>query len=286
MTGQNALLLGAVAYDPKVVTIWDGFRTYFDQRGLEFDYVLYTNYERQVEALVAGDIHVAWNSPLAWLQAQRIANRLGRHAEAISMRDTDRDLVSVVVAREDGAVRAVEDLRGRRVGVGAGDSPQATLIPLDYLAQHGIEPHRDFEVLTFDRLVGKHGDHIGGERDAARALLRGECDAACLIDGNLLLFAQEGTLPPGSVRTIATTPPYDHCNFTVLRGEMSASVEQFRELLLGMSYENPDVRRLLDLEGLKRWLPGRTEGYALLTKAIERFGYVDNFVAAVAARCA
>ena len=65
----------AVAYDPKVVTIWDGFQEYFRSRGLEFDYVLYTNYERQVEAHVLGHIHVAWNSPLAWLQAERVAAR-------------------------------------------------------------------------------------------------------------------------------------------------------------------------------------------------------------------
>ncbi len=282
---QNTLLLGAVAYDPKVVTIWDGFRTYFEGRGLNFDYVLYTSYERQVEALVHGYIHVAWNSPLAWLQSKRIAGKIGQRAEAICMRDTDRDLVSVIVTREGGPVRNMNDLKGRRVAVGAKDSPQATLIPLDYLAQHGLEPDRDFEVAPFDRLVGKHGDHIGGERDAARALLRGDCDAACLIDGNLLLFAQEGTLPAGSVRTIVTTPEYDHCNFTVLESGMSASVELFRELLLAMSYEDPDVRRLLDLEGLKRWLPGRTEGYELLSRAVDRFGYLDEFTSAVASRC-
>jgi phosphonate transport system substrate-binding protein len=283
---DNTLLLGAVAYDPKVVTIWDGFQTYFGQHGLELDYVLYTNYERQVEALVAGHIHVAWNSPLAWLQSERIAGKLGQRANAICMRDTDRDLVSVIVTREGGPVRSVDDLKGRRVAAGAKDSPQATLIPLDHLAHHGLEPNRDFEVLLFDRLVGKHGDHIGGERDAARALLRGDCDAACLLDGNLLLFAQEGTLPSGSVRILATTPEFDHCNFTVMEGRMSTSVELFRKLLLGMSYEDPDVRRLLDLEGLKRWLPGRTEGYDLLSRAVDRFGHIDEFVAAVASRCA
>ena len=52
-----------------------------------------------------------------------------------------------------------------------------------------------------------------------------------------------------------------------------------------MSYEDPEVRRLLDLEGLKRWLPGRTEGYELLSKAVDRFGFLDAFVAAAAARC-
>ena len=41
---RTLLLLGAVAYDPKVVTIWDGFQRYFEERGLPFDYVLYTNY--------------------------------------------------------------------------------------------------------------------------------------------------------------------------------------------------------------------------------------------------
>lgn len=282
---QNTLLLGAVAYDPKVVAIWDGFQAYFTQRGLDFDYILYTNYERQVEALVAGDIYVAWNSPLAWLESERIARKLGERANAICMRDTDRNLVSVVVTRQDSPIRTLSDLKGGRVAVGAKDSPQATLIPLSHLADLGLEPDRDFEVLPFDRLLGKHGDHIGGERDAARALVRGDCDAACLIDGNLLLFAQEGVLPAGSVRILATTPEYDHCNFTVLAGRMPAAVERFRELLLGMSYEDSDVRRLLDLEGLKRWLPGRTQGYDLLSKAVDRFGYLDEFTATVAARC-
>jgi hypothetical protein len=31
---HTPLLLGAVAYDPKVVTIWDGFQQYFAERGL------------------------------------------------------------------------------------------------------------------------------------------------------------------------------------------------------------------------------------------------------------
>jgi phosphonate transport system substrate-binding protein len=282
---DTTLLLGAVAYDPKVVTIWDGFKEYFAQHGLPFDYILYTNYERQVEAHFSGHIHIAWNSPLAWLESQRLAAALGRRAEAICMRDTDRDLTSVVVARDDDSVRTIADLKGRKVAVGARDSPQATLIPLYFLAQQGLEPNRDFEVIEFDTLSGKHGDHIGGERDAARALLRRECEAACLIDGNHLLFIQEGTLPPGATRIIAQTPPYDHCNFTVLDGAPAALVSRFRDLLLAMSYADARVRRLLELEGLKQWLPARTNGYALLSKAVGKFGSLDSFVASVLARC-
>jgi ABC-type phosphate/phosphonate transport system substrate-binding protein len=201
------------------------------------------------------------------------------------MRDTDRDLTSIVIARADDGVRTIADLKGRRVAVGAKDSPQATLIPLYFLMQHGLEPNRDFEVIEFDTLTGKHGDHIGGERDAARALMRGECDAACLIDGNQLLFIQEGTLPSGATRSIAQTPPYDHCNFTVLDDGPTSQLTQFRDLLLDMSYADPQIRRLLDLEGLKRWLPGRTDGYTLLSSAVGKFAYLDSFVESVLARC-
>lgn len=279
----DTLILGAVAYDPKVVTIWDGFLQWFRANGLPFDYVLYHNYERQVEQHFAGAFHVAWNSPLAWLQAERVARAKRRQARAIAMRDTDQDLTSVIVVRADGPVRSVADLRGKRLGVGAADSPQATMIPLEHLATQGLHAEKDFAVRRFDVLVGKHGDHVGGERDAAKALLAGEVDAACMIDGNSLLFAQEGTLPRGSVRVLTQTRPYDHCNFTVLDGAPDALVARFTELLLGMRYDDPAVRPLLDLEGLKAWRPGRTSGYALLADACDRFGWLQPFLARMGA---
>ena len=77
MKNDNTLLLGAVAYDAKVVPIWEGFKAWFAQRGLDFDFVLYSNYERQVEAHLAGHVHVAWNSPLAWLESVRLDKSWG-----------------------------------------------------------------------------------------------------------------------------------------------------------------------------------------------------------------
>ena len=280
------LIMGAVAYDQKVVTIWDGFLQYFQSRGLAFDYVLYSNYERQVEAQLLGHVHVAWNSPLAWLQTEQAASRLGRRAEAICMRDSDRDLHSIILVRSAGGIETIDGLRGKIVAVGARDSPQATLIPLGYLADHGLVPDQDFKVSVFDALVGKHGDHIGGERDAVRALLRGDADAACILDANHLAFAREGTMPGASTRILAQTPAYDHCNFTVLEGVQPGPVAQFRDLLLGMSYSDAEVRPLLDLEGLKQWVPGRVSGYVPLAAAVARFGTIESFVAHVQSVCA
>jgi phosphonate transport system substrate-binding protein len=276
MTNSNTLLLGAVAYDPKVVTIWEGFKAYFARHDLSFDYILYSNYERQVESHLKGDFHVAWNSPLAWVRTVRLANSRGQEVEALAMRDTDKDLTSVIVVRSDSAIQSVADLRDKKVAVGAVDSPQATLIPLSHLRSQGLMPGADFEVMHHDLLGGKHGDHIGGERDAARSLIAGDADAACMIDGNHLLFITEGILPAGATRVLSQTEPYDHCNMTVGPAAPRALVERFHKLLMGMSYEDPEVRPLLDLEGLKVWREGRVEGYRALERAVDEMRFYDE----------
>ena len=86
----------------------------------------------------SGTIDIAWNSPLAWLDAQR---RAGGACRAIAMRDTDRDRV-VAHRRPQGrpGPRDRRPARARRSPLGAADSPQATLIPLGRLRQAGLEP--------------------------------------------------------------------------------------------------------------------------------------------------
>lgn len=276
MTDSKTFILGAVAYDPKVVAIWEGFKAYFIRHGLPFDFVLYSNYELQVESHLAGHFHVAWNSPLAWLRADRMARANGQKTEAIAMRDTDQDLTSLIIVRNDSSINSIADLKGKVVAVGALDSPQATLIPLSHLRAQGLEPGADFEVIYHDLLGGKHGDHIGGERESARALIAGRADAACIIDANHLTFASEGTLPSGSTRVLAQTAQYDHCNFTITESVSGNLVEKFRALLLGMSYDDPEVRPLMNMEGLKVWREGRVEGYRALEAAVDESGFYDR----------
>lgn len=272
VTRPRPLVLGAVATDPKVVTVWDTFQGYFIQRGLPFEYVLHANYEQQVQNLFDGHCHVALNSPLAWIEAERLAVSRGRKASAIAMRDTDRDLRSVIVARRDTGITSITDLKGSRVAVAAKDSPQSALIPLELIAQTGLEPGRDVEVMYFNTDVGKHGAHAGGERDAAKALMSGNADACCLLDANRSMFAQEGLLPTNMTQIIATTEPFDKCNITVLDGAPTLLIERFVAILLAMSYDDPQARRLFDLDGATQWLPGRLSGYVSLNRAIERFG--------------
>ena len=232
--------------------------------GLDFDYVLYSHYERQVEDLVAGRIDAAWNSPLAWVRTRRLAPRGAgrRHARHRSRPHLGRGGTGGLNGRETVRPRRLHGRDRRR------RLPQGRLLPLALL--DGVE----ITVRSFDVGVGLHGDHVGGERDAARALIAGKVDAACMLDGNHLLFTREGTLPAGATRVIAQTRPFDHCNMSVV--DDHPRLERFVGLLLGMDYADASTRPLMDLEGLTRWLPGRETGYTALEAAVDRLDFYDR----------
>jgi phosphonate transport system substrate-binding protein len=200
----------------------------------------------------------------------------GMEARPIVMRDTDCDLTSVVIVREESPARAVIDLTGRTIAVGAVDSPQATLQPLAHLHTLGLDPVNDIAVQYHNVLVGKHGDHIGGEREAVESLMVGSADAASVLEYNYHRFLLEGTLPVGTTRILARTACFDHCNFTVLSMTPPEPVVHFQALLLDMSYEDPEVRPLCDLEGLQAWYPGRVDGYQALEAAVGLAHFYDR----------
>ena len=98
----SEILIGAVAYAPKAVTIWEGIRSHFLAEKVPMDYVLFSNYERQVDALLEGAIDIAWDTPLAHVRAHSRSSG----CTSLGMRDTDRDFRSVVIARKDRRVTA------------------------------------------------------------------------------------------------------------------------------------------------------------------------------------
>jgi ABC-type phosphate/phosphonate transport system substrate-binding protein len=266
MKNPKPIIVGVVLHDPKVSIIWDIIREFFETSGCPMDVVFFTNYELQVKALLDGHLDIAWNSPLAWLDAQRRAGS----CRAVAMRDTDQDRVSHFVVLKSGPVAALSDLRGKTVAVGAKDSPQATLIPIAFLQRHGLEPARDFKVHRLDLLVGKHGDHIGGEWEAFQCLAKGEAAACAMMDLNWQTWGKDGRIDTQRFGILATTDPFDHCVFTV-RPDFPAEDEQrWLRVLFAMDYNNPKHREMMDLEGLKKWLPGRTTGFGPLREAVQR----------------
>ena len=263
------ILMGAVAYDPKVVPIWDGIREYLKEAGPGMDYVLFSNYEAQVDALISGFIDIAWNTNLAYVRTHR---RTDGHCRALAMRDTDVDYSSVIVARKDAGINTLADLRGRTLALGSRDSGHAAILPLYFLKREDIDAQRELKLLRFDLDVGKHGDTGASESAVLNAVASGEADAGAVGDPFWAKALEERAVDGDKVRLLWNTPAYHHCNFTALESLEESRFEPWVEALLRMNYNDSKHRPLLDMEGLKRWLPAQTEGYRTLFEAVDEQG--------------
>jgi ABC-type phosphate/phosphonate transport system substrate-binding protein len=94
-----------------------------------------------------------------------------------------------------------------------------------------------------------------------------------MLEANYLAFIGDGLLAPLETVPLAYTPPFDHCNMTAGPAADATQVQTLRDLLLAMSYSDPEVGPLFDLEGLTAWLPARTTGYGMLDEAVDRLHF-------------
>lgn len=274
---SETIWVGAVAYDPKVVTIWEGMRSYFHEEAhLPVEIVLFQSYEAQVLALLAqaGEpvprIDIGWNTNLAYLQSEEWSDHACR---AIAMRDTDLGWMTKIVAVAGGPISTLADLKGRTLALGSRDSGHAAILPVYFLEQQGMQEGRDYRTLRFNSDLGKHGDTGTSEVDVVRAVLDGRADAGAIGSPFWNTVRNEHLVPEGGLVEIWSSPAYNHCMFTA-RPDLDPEQERrFVEALSAMSYDNPKHRVILDAEGLQRWLPPHLDGYAALREAADQQGF-------------
>ena len=280
---NNTIWVGAVAYNPKVVTIWEGMRRYFQEEAhLPVEVVLFQSYEAQVLALLAkpGEavprIDIAWNTNLAYLQADEWSDRACR---AIAMRDTDLGWMTKIVTVTGGAISALADLKKRTLALGSRDSGHAAILPVYFLEQEGMREGRDYQTLRFNSDVGKHGDTGTSEVEVVRAVLDGRADAGAIGSPFWDTVRNERLVPEGGLREIWSSPTFNHCMFTARPDFNLEQEHRFAEALLAMSYDNPVHRSILDAEGLQRWVRPHLDGYSALRQAAAKQGFFEQLFA-------
>jgi ABC-type phosphate/phosphonate transport system substrate-binding protein len=271
---------GAVAYDPKVVGIWEGMRRYFHEEAhLPVEVVLFQSYEAQVAALLAlpGEplprIDIAWNTNLAYIQADAWSDH---HCRPIAMRDTDLGWMTKIVAVSGGPVTRLADLRDRTLALGSRDSGHAAILPVYFLRREGLAEEKDYKTLRFNSDVGKHGDTGRSESEVVRAVLDGRADAGAIGSPFWNAVRSERLVPEGALTEIWSSPPYNHCMFTA-RSDLDPALEQrFAKALFGMSFENPSHRPVLEAEGLRQWIEPQLDAYAELREAAGQLGFLTR----------
>jgi phosphonate transport system substrate-binding protein len=264
MSGAQ-LTVGAVSYHPRVVTIWERFREYFADAGMPTDYLLFSNYERLVDAVLDGVVEIGWNTNTAYVD---LDHRAGGESRILGMRDLDAAWGTVLVMRRDEAVADVTELAGRTLALGSRDSGHAAILPLHYLAEAGLDAAADCELLRFDTDLGKHGDTGDSELRVVAAVAGGQADAGALSDVYLSAFRSDGVPHVADLEVVWRSPSYYHCNFTALASLDEELARRWSAALLAMDYDDPTLRPAMTLESVRRWLPGDREGYESLRAAM------------------
>jgi ABC-type phosphate/phosphonate transport system substrate-binding protein len=267
MSAASEITVGAVAYHPRVVTIWESFRDYFRERGVPTDYVLYSNYERLVRAVLEGSVEIGWNTNTAFVALER---ELGDEAQILGMRDIDAEFATVIVTRRGETFDGGGELAGRRLALGSRDSGHAAILPLYYLEKQGLAPDALRELVRFDTDIGKHGDTGDSELKVVQAVAEGDADAGALGDATWARFRTEGLSASNELEVSWRSPTYYHCNFTALPSFDRELADRWQKALLAMSFDDPSMRNAMTLEGVRRWLPGDREGYTSLKIAMEK----------------
>lgn len=263
------LKIGAVAYAPHVVTIFEGIKKHFRQRGLQLDWVLYSNYDALVEAFVRKEIALAWNGPLAYVKIRR---RMPEGCRVVAMRDIDVNFTTQFITHPDSSVQTVEDLKGKRFAFGSRGSVQAGLLAYFFLKQAGIHPDKDLALASFAEDRPASGP--SGEAGVVALVQSREYDAGAVSGYTLGVLREKGRLREDEVRVFWTSPGYSHCCFTAHRELEDTVAQQITAAFSAMRADDPDHREVLDLEGCKGFIPGTAAGYDILEIAAEEEGLI------------
>ena len=277
---SRTIWVGAVAYDPKVVGIWEGMRRYFHEEAhLPVEVILFQSYETQVAALLAlpGEavprIDIGWNTNLAYIQADTWSDSRCR---PVAMRDTDVGWMTKIVAVTGGPVSKLADLRNRTLALGSRDSGHAAILPVYFLQCEGLAEGKDYQTLRFNTDLGKHGDTGTSESEVIRAVLDGRAEAGAIGSPFWNAVRAERLVPEGALTEIWTSRPFNHCMFTARSDLDPSSQQQFAKALFAMSFDNPTHRPVLEAEGLRQWLAPQLDAYAELREASAQQGFLTR----------
>ncbi len=263
-THPRAIKIGAVAYSPSAVTIFEGICRYLNRNGLPADYVLYSNYDSLVDALHNRQVDIAWNTPLAHAQYHLKASGA---SQTLVMRDVDCNFRIVLVARSDASIRSLADLKGKTLVLGSEQAAEAYILPVHFLANAGLNLSK-VKVHGLDGRVDLRGNPCSSEVHVLKAVNEGVGQAGIIGERFWKHLSREQPDQVSGLSAVWVSPPFSHCVFTAAADFDKALASQFTKLMVAMNVNDPTTAEAMRLEGTKQWVAGSQEGFQELIKAL------------------
>ena len=207
--------------------------------GREVELSVPTTYNAVVEAMVSGELDLAYFGGLTYVQARQRADVHPLFTE-VNPRTGTTKYRSVIIVPADSDVRKVEELEGRDFAFGSVSSTSGSLYPSIMLKQAGVDYRTDLGEVIY----------TGGHDTTAQAVANGRVAAGGLEDRILYDLREEGIIEKGKVRVIEESDPIEGYPW-VVRDDLADKDEQaLTDAYLNI--EDPELLDLLRAEDYKR----------------------------------
>ena len=182
--------------------------------GREVQLSVPTTYNAVVEAMVSGELDLAYFGGLTYVQARQRADVHPLFTE-VNPRTGTTKYRSVIIVPADSDIKKVEDLEGETFAFGSVSSTSGSLYPSIMLDQAGLDYRTDLGEVIY----------TGGHDTTAQAVANGQVAAGGLEDRILYDLQEEGIIEKNKVRVIEESDPIEGYPW-VVRDALSDKDEQ------------------------------------------------------------
>jgi len=200
----------------------------------DIELVVTTDYSSMIEAMRFHRIEIAYFGPLSYVLAKSKAP--GIEPFAVGVAKGSPTYKSVIIARTDGPVKTIADIRGRMFGFGDDASTSSHLIPRAYLARHGLVGDTDYKFV-----------HLGAHDAVARAVQAGQVQAGGLSQVIFNSLVAKGTIDGSKITVLAESDPIPNYPM-VMQGDLAPALkEAIRKAFLDL--KDPAILKTFRAEG-------------------------------------
>ncbi len=140
------------------------------------------------------------------------------------------------------------------------------LLPLGYFIDHGITKD-SFACIDFAP------GPAGKQEKAVLAVYAGKYDIASIREGALEIVSRQ--VEPGSIKIIATTPPYPSWVYSARKGLDQNIVDRIAKAMFALSPNDPEELEILETAGMDGIIPTKDADYDPIRRLAQRLDLHD-----------
>lgn len=221
-----------------------------DRLGVRFELTIVPTYAGLTDRLVRGDVLLAWIPAYEYVSAAKRIPDLELLAQPVEAERTAYQ--GLIIARQDGAITELDQLRGATFCYVAPTSSSGYLYPRAILKSAGLDPDRLFKEARF---VESHGNVL-------TAVGRGDCDAGATY-ANMVHRAHELGYRPDDFLILATTKQIPFGPYVASPRVPPPLVSKIREELLRLEPNSAAARKLFGKADFSGFAAVQREAYSV-----------------------